>query len=523
MEFLRLYSTKNPQPTEQHGILRKKMYVEVAFMFKKIRELFALDTSIAEKKWQLSELSTQVAELDRLKEETITEVKRNFEAEGRGIVALAEEKAKQLAEKSESELAALLTTIERLQSESQAAQEAADKLAKELAKNERLAKKHKIEAAGIQKFIEAFPSAINFSIIEEELRQQFESAMDEEGVLDTIVHLNLHHKDSKALRSDMNKNNKDIKTLLANYQSRYTTKANATIYELMVIGLQAELQNILYTLSYSNLDAALENSKALIHKYLTISGNGNASILPTITRFLSELEPLFENAVRIEYQYYVQKEKEKEEQRRIREIMKQEAEEKRLLEEERMKIEKEEEKYLAELAKNRELLLAETDEAKKQALEARIQEIEGQYQQLEEQKEEIIKRANGKAGYVYVISNLGSFGEEMFKVGMTRRLDPMERIAELGDASVPFTFDVHAMVFSNDAVALEQQLHQTLDRERVNKINLRKEFFRTSVERLQEIVQDIDPTAEFTTTMAALEYRQSESLRKEEQKEYAIA
>jgi hypothetical protein len=281
----------------------------------------------------------------------------------------------------------------------------------------------------------------------------------------------------------------------------------------MVIGLQAELQNILYTLSYTNLEKALENVKSLTDKYLTVCGSGNANILPTITRFLSELGPLFKNAIEIEYSYYVQKEKEKEEQRRIKEQMRQEAEEQRILEQERKKIEKEEVKYLKEIGINKELLSKETDLDKIAALEARLKELVEQVEKIEEQKEEIVKRANGKAGYVYVISNLGSFGENMFKIGMTRRLNPLDRIDELGDASVPFKFDIHAMVFSDDAVGLEQKMHQTLNANRVNKINIRKEFFYSDIVNLENIIQDIDPTVEFTTTMKALEFRQSQSLK----------
>ncbi|HSU79720.1 MAG TPA: GIY-YIG nuclease family protein [Candidatus Angelobacter sp.] len=162
------------------------------------------------------------------------------------------------------------------------------------------------------------------------------------------------------------------------------------------------------------------------------------------------------------------------------------------------------------------MLSKETDLDKIAALEARLKELEGQVEKIEEQKEEIVKRANGKAGYVYVISNLGAFGDTMFKVGMTRRLNPLDRIDELGDASVPFKFDIHAMIFSDDAVGLEQKMHQILRANRVNKINLRKEFFYSDIDHLENLVQDIDPTAEFTTTMRALEYRQSQSIKEEE-------
>ena len=135
--------------------------------------------------------------------------------------------------------------------------------------------------------------------------------------------------------------------------------------------------------------------------------------------------------------------------------------------------------------------------------------MQAQLSQVIVKKEEISNLANGKAGNVYVISNLGSFGENVFKVGMTRRLNPQDRIDELGNASVPFKFDVHSFIFSDDAVGLENRLHTILDQKRVNKVNMRKEFFNVSIDELEQIVTDIDPTAEFNRTMVAEEYRQS--------------
>lgn len=92
-------------------------------------------------------------------------------------------------------------------------------------------------------------------------------------------------------------------------------------------------------------------------------------------------------------------------------------------------------------------------------------------------KDEIIKLQNGKAGNVYIISNLGSFGEDVFKIGMTRRLNPQERVDELGSASVPFKFDVHSFIFSENASDLETEMHKKLNNKRLNKVNMRKEFF----------------------------------------------
>ena len=132
--------------------------------------------------------------------------------------------------------------------------------------------------------------------------------------------------------------------------------------------------------------------------------------------------------------------------------------------------------------------------------------------EVEGRKEEIITLQNGKAGTVYVISNLGSFGEDVFKIGMTRRLDPEDRVSELSSASVPFPFDVHSFIFSQDAVALESTLHRRLNDKRVNKVNLRKEFFHISLDELETMVNEIDPTAPFNRTMAAEQYRQSLSI-----------
>ena len=142
-------------------------------------------------------------------------------------------------------------------------------------------------------------------------------------------------------------------------------------------------------------------------------------------------------------------------------------------------------------------------------------ELESQLAAVSVKKEEIINLQNGKAGYVYIISNLGSFGDKMFKIGMTRRIDPQDRVDELGSASVPFKFDVHSFIFSEDAVSLESELHKRLNDRRVNKINMRKEFFNCSIEELEKLVLEIEPTAPFTTTMLAEQYRQTLELEAE--------
>lgn len=325
------------------------------------------------------------------------------------------------------------------------------------------------------------------------------------------VILKLHCMDIKDLRKAYKDNDKNINQILNSYASRYTTKANKTIYQLMVIALRAELQNILYDLNYEKLDRSIDNVKAITSKYLQIAGEGNQSIIGTLTKFIGEIEYLFINAVKIEYNYYVKKEQAKQEQLAIKQQIREEAEERKKLEQQRKKIEQEESKYQTEIEKVSDVLSSTTDEKQIAQLKQRILELQGQLSDVTIRKDEISKLQNGKAGNVYIISNLGSFGDNIFKIGMTRRLDPQERIDELGSASVPFRFDVHSFIFSDDAVGLENKLHTILNDKRVNKVNLRKEFFYASLDELESLVTELDPTAEFNRTMLAEEYRQSQS------------
>ncbi len=136
-------------------------------------------------------------------------------------------------------------------------------------------------------------------------------------------------------------------------------------------------------------------------------------------------------------------------------------------------------------------------------------ELEKQLADIQDKREQILSLENGKAGYVYIISNIGSFGDDVYKIGMTRRLEPMERINELGNASVPFPFDVHGLIFSDDAVDLEHELHMLFNRCRVNKVNLRKEFFRINLDEIEKAVVERFPSAEFRRTPLAEQYKQS--------------
>ena len=421
-------------------------------------------------------------------------------------------------EQKDKEIADDNTTISKLQEEITSVSEKLEKLTKQAKTIERkLARSKELYLSvdhAIQNF---FESDVPYSGCKLSQRD-----FDDYELISPSVTIKLHCMDVKDLRKAYRENEKQIDKLLSQYSSRYTTKANKSIYSLMVIALRAELQNILYNLKYEKLEKSIEDVKNVSAKYLKIAGEGNQSIAGTLTKFIGEIEYLFINAVKIEYNYYVKKEQSRQEQLAIREQMRQEALERKALEAEKKKVEKEESKYITEIEKlKNQLESASTAETEK--LNSRILELQAQLSQVIVKKEEISNLANGKAGNVYVISNLGSFGENVFKIGMTRRLNPQDRIDELGNASVPFRFDVHSFIFSDDAVGLENRLHTVLNNKRVNKVNMRKEFFYVSIDDLEKIVTDIDPTAEFNRTMAAEEYRQSLSTTENYSSDYILS
>ena len=154
--------------------------------------------------------------------------------------------------------------------------------------------------------------------------------------------------------------------------------------------------------------------------------------------------------------------------------------------------------------------MQKSSDIEKQLYIDKIKELESKLQFLEKDKKNVLQREqNTHAGFVYIISNIGSFGENIYKIGMTRRLEPMDRIKELSNASVPFEFDVHAMIFSEDAPKLEKILHQTFEQYRVNKINTRKEFFHVDITQIEKVVKENhNSTVAFKLFADAEQYRQ---------------
>lgn len=463
-----------PEPKKFTGAAIAQLHqAEVAFQHRtsKYREIDDLDKVLDEKREFLKNITDKM-------QECRVEIEKSH-----GLCDLDEEIGKQ-----NQTIAQLSREIDRLKAESEKFEKQSKTAQKKLAKERELV------------------ARAQYAVTNESALMAF--SLDELDEIAPSVLLKLHYMDMKDLRKAFRDNAKQIDQLLTSYSSRYTTKANKAIYQLMVIALQAELQNILHALKYEKLDNAIEILKKTTQKYLAIASDGNQNIAGSITRFVGEVEYLFINAIKIEYNYYVKKEQARQEQIALREQMRQEAEERKALEQEQKRIEAEEAKYKAEVERLA-TQMAEADEEEKAAIQARMLEVESQLSDVIVKKDEVARLQHGKAGTVYIISNLGSFGDKMFKIGMTRRLDPQDRINELGSASVPFSFDVHGLIFSNDAVGLEYGLHTRLADSRVNKVNRRKEFFYSTVDELESVVLELDPTAEFTKTMAAEDYHQS--------------
>lgn len=278
--------------------------------------------------------------------------------------------------------------------------------------------------------------------------------------------------------------NNNIKQLLRCFSSEYA-----------IIASNVSVKNI------DTLRGKLKRSFDILNKIFSTDG---------LCLSLQLLEIKFE-ALTLLYEYELKKEQEREQQRAIKEQMIEEEKIRREIEREKQKIDKEELQFKNEIDKLMKYMQKSADKIQTQLYVDKIRELEEKLKLLEIDKQNVLNREqNTRAGFVYVISNIGSFGEDVYKIGMTRRLEPLDRVKELSDASVPFGFDVHAMIFSEDAPALEALLHQTFRYTEVNKVNSRKEFFKVSLSEIEKVIKSsYNATVEFTMLATAKEYRES--------------
>lgn len=280
--------------------------------------------------------------------------------------------------------------------------------------------------------------------------------------------------------------------------------------KLLLRAFNSECEYVISKVRYNNFDTCLKRIKKASE---TISKLGVVMNISIHNRYYE----LKVQELRLALEYQQMKQREKEEQQELSARMREEARIQREIEAERKKAEKEKQHYLNALKEAQKQLAECTDEAQRNALAEKLDEMQTQVSKIDKNLADIdYREANQRVGYVYVISNIGSFGENIYKIGMTRRLNPQERVDELGNASVPFNFDVHAMIFSKDAPALENALHHAFDDRKVNMVNKRREFFNVSLDEIEKVVKEnFDGSVEFEKTALAEQYRESLKIKKE--------
>lgn len=276
--------------------------------------------------------------------------------------------------------------------------------------------------------------------------------------------------------------------------------------KLILRAFNIECDFLIGKVNPGNFDRTLER----IEKIAESLEKSSISIANGIT--LAYMDLKFEEC-RLVYEYKLKKAESDEEQRLIREQMREEQKAIREYEKALADAEKEERIYRDLLSKARSKLQT-VHESEKTELESKILVLEAQLKEAEAKEERAKSMAEQtRRGHVYVISNIGSFGEDVYKIGLTRRLEPLDRIRELGDASVPFLFDVHAIIFSDDAPALETALHKRFNHVRVNAVNRRKEFFRVSLDEIKTVASQLaGGEVDFRTTAIADEYYETRRL-----------
>ena len=246
---------------------------------------------------------------------------------------------------------------------------------------------------------------------------------------------------------------------------------------------------------YNNIDRI---ETRITKCYEAMNKMGATNQVSLSQRFLDlKLQELF-----LAHEYEIAKQEEKERQREIKERIREK------------KTEKDEADKLAALEVARKQL-ADEHGKHNEKLEALVAKLETELQSAIDRKAKATARAQlTKSGHVYVLSNIGTMGDNVFKIGMTRRLEPLERVKELGDASVPFPFDVHTMIYSEDAPTLENELHKRFDSRRVNLVNLRREYFNVSLQEIQDAVADLHGLVTFRLEPEAEQYRTTLAMKK---------
>ncbi len=321
------------------------------------------------------------------------------------------------------------------------------------------------------------------------------------SLLDDLAEEYSHKEAGVELKTARKHSREILKSGLAAECDYVETKRKETAIRFVLDAFNGKVDTILSNAKHDNfgkLDQEIKDAFAVVN----YNGGAfrNARIIPAyMDARRAELRwAVVVNELRI---------KEREEQREIKEQMREEERARREYEKAIKEAAKEEKMLQEALEKARKELEGASAEQKAE-FERQLKELEQKLHEAEEKNQRAISMAQQtKQGHVYVISNIGSFGDDVFKIGLTRRLEPTDRVRELSDASVPFEFDIHAMIFSKDAPALESELHNLFRDHQVNLVNPRKEFFRLEIAKIKKVVQELGIEARWTMVAEAHEYR----------------
>ncbi|MFS5629763.1 DUF4041 domain-containing protein [Streptococcus agalactiae] len=290
--------------------------------------------------------------------------------------------------------------------------------------------------------------------------------------------------------------------LLDNSKSKGRAMQNQLI-KAMIRGFNGEVDAHLVKVTATNLSKKVD---AVVKSFNQLNKMYSRNLVCLSNDYLELKISELQLAVEYELQKLEEKELLREQRAKEREDKKLQAE----LAAKRKQIEKDR-KHFKQMLDNVEELLKTANEEEKEKLNLQLAEYQDKLSELDELEEDIdYREGHATAGYVYIISNIGAFGEDVYKIGVTRRLDPMERIRELGSASVPFQFDVHALIFSEEAFSLEKELHNRFEKNKINKVNGRKEYFKVPFSDIKAVLEEHKELAiELTEKAEAFEYRQS--------------
>ncbi len=431
----------------------------------------------------------------------IKSVKRSDEKRARGIMYGNQEINKRLQEAdlqlSEARKTAAII-IQRAREDANKVLETANQDAQTIEKRKKLLEN---EAKDLTKEIDELNLRIesaNSDLIISETTVYFSNDISSEEYKDKLTVLDLEYKEFI----------KSGKAVIVFDNEDYDTKKRFNDNVKQIIRcFNAEAKIIISSVTAANID----KMRGQLTKAFQTINNIFATDFIALDKQVLEMQL---KELNLTYSYQQKKAQEQEEQKAIRAQMIEEEKVRREIEREKAKVEKEEAQFKNEINKLMKYLTKAT-EIEKQLYVDKIKELEDKVKLLEKDKENILQREqNTRAGYVYIISNIGSFGENIYKIGMTRRLEPMDRVKELGDASVPFEFDVHAMIFSEDAPTLETILHNTFKDNQVNLVNPRKEFYNVSLADIEKVVKEnYNATVTFTQIAEAAQYRESVRIR----------